>query len=323
MKRSLLIAALSTVAAGSALAQSSVTVYGRLNETVERQKDAAGESTTVLANNASRLGFKGTEDLGGGLKANFLLEHRFSPDTGTASSEFWSGDSWVGLSSNLGEVRLGRLTSAAYFATADYISYHNHDTGSSSDALYNLGFQSWFTKNKISYTTPSLAGATVELQYGLRETGVVGASTDRNSNGLELAVNYGIGNLALGAGFTKDGEDKQFAVRGQYTLGDFTLGGYVQRTAFKDIYASGGKATIARLSGMYALGASEFHANVGLAGKIDGVDDTEAKQFTLGYNYNLSKRTKVYTYYTKVDAETATGYAADFSSVALGVRHNF
>jgi len=328
MKRSLLLAALSTLAAGSALAQSTVTVYGRLNETVERVK-VGDTSTTVLNDNASRLGFKGTEDLGGGLKANFLIEHRFSADTGTASSEFWSGDSWVGLSSGFGDLRLGRMTSAAYFATADYVSYHNHDTGTSADALYNLGFQSWFNKNKISYTTPSLGGATVELQYGLKENGTApGSDLTNGNNGLELAVNYGIGNLALGAGFTKVGDDKQFAIRGQYAFGDFTLGGYVQRTAFKDSYVDGGKATIVRLSGMYALGASEFHANVGLAGKIDGASDTDAKQFTLGYNYNLSKRTKAYTYYTKVDNKAASAYQsgtadADFSSLALGVRHNF
>jgi predicted porin len=326
MKRSLLIAALSTVAAGSALAQSSVTVYGRLNETVERQK-VGDTSTTVLNDNASRLGFKGTEDLGGGLKANFLIEHRFQPDTGASTggaAGFWSGDSWVGLSSNLGDLRLGRMTSGAYFATADYVSYHNHDTGTSADALYSLGFQNWVTNNKISYTTPSLAGATVELQYSLRE----GTPPPGDHNSTDLAVNYGIGNLALGAGFTKLGENKQFAFRGQYTFGDFTLGGYVQRTAFKDSFVDGGKATIVRLAGMYALGASEFHANVGVAGKIDGDADTDAKQFTLGYNYNLSKRTKVYTYYTKVDNKAASAYqsgtaGADFSSLALGVRHNF
>ena len=322
MKRSLLLAALSTLAAGSALAQSNVTIYGRLNETVERVK-VGDTSTTVLNDNASRLGFKGTEDLGGGLKANFLIEHRFNADTGTANGDFWSGDSWVGLSSGFGDLRLGRMTSGAYFATADYVSYHNHDTGTSADALYSLGFQSWRTNNKISYTTPSLAGATVELQYGLRE------STTTGNNAVDLAVNYGIGDLALGAGYTKVGQDKQFAIRGQYTVGAFTVGGYIQRTMLEDaatVFGAGfsdGKATIARLSAMYALGASEFHANVGLAGKVDGVSETDAKQFTLGYNYNLSKRTKAYTYYTKLDAKDATPYAGDFSSIAVGIRHNF
>jgi hypothetical protein len=79
MKRSLFVAALATLAAGSALAQSNVTIWGRLNETVERQK-VGGTSTTALVDSNSRLGFRGTEDLGGGLSANFLIEHRFSAD---------------------------------------------------------------------------------------------------------------------------------------------------------------------------------------------------------------------------------------------------
>jgi predicted porin len=325
MKRSLFVAALATLAAGSALAQSNVTIYGRLNETVEREK-VGGDSRTVLNDNASRLGFKGTEDLGGGLKANFLIEHRFRPDTGAATNGaagFWSGDSWVGLSSGLGDLRLGRMTSGAYFATADYVSLHNHDTGSSSDALYSLGFQSWVTNNKISYTTPTFAGANVEVQYALRETGP--------AHGTDIALNYNVGNLALGAGFTKLADDKQFALRALYTMGAFTIGGYYQRTQLEDSAATtfggapftDGKANIFRLSGMYAMGASEFHANVGLAGKVDGVADSGATQFTLGYNYNLSKRTKVYTYFTKIDADDATPYVSDYQSIALGVRHNF
>ena len=68
--------------------------------------------------------------------------------------------------------------------------------------------------------------------------------------------------------------------------------------------------------------------NVGRANSWSKVDDSAATQWTLGYNYNLSKRTKVYTYYTKINnkkaAEYGTGVAGDdFSSFALGVRHNF
>jgi len=85
-----------------------------------------------------------------------------------------------------------------------------------------------------------------------------------------------------------------------------------------------------RLSGMYTLNASEFHVNVGHAGKWSKVADSSATQWTLGYNYNLSKRTKVYTYYTKVNNKKGASYhdnvqnnGDDFSSFALGVRHNF
>src|SRR5688572_24830126 len=84
MNRSIFLAALATLASTAAVAQSSITVYGRLNETVERQK-AEDVSVWRLQNNASRIGFKGTEDLGGGLSAGFQIEHGFDADTGSGN----------------------------------------------------------------------------------------------------------------------------------------------------------------------------------------------------------------------------------------------
>jgi predicted porin len=79
---------------------------------------------------------------------------------------------------------------------------------------------------------------------------------------------------------------------------------------------------------MYTVGATELHANYGNAGKIGSNANTGASQFTFGVNQNLSKRTKVYGFYTKVDNKSAAGYVSgvaggDASSFALGVRHNF
>ena len=312
MKRSLLIAALSTLAAGSALAQSSVTVWGRLNETVEREK-VGGVSRTVLNDNASRLGFKGTEDLGGGLSANFLLEHRFTADTGQANTTFWAGQSEVNLTSkSLGAIRLGRFTSEAYFATADYVSMHNHDTGTSADALYYsaTGFNS---NNKIAYQSAEFVpGLVFHAALGLHET----AATP---NYRDFAVNYTMGGLALGAGYDAQGDSNQFALRALYGFGPFAVGGYFQQ-ADDDV---DGKRNNFRLAGMYTLGASEFHLHAGLAGDWKNrTGDSGAKQYTLGYNYNLSKRTKVYTYFPKVSADT-NATEADYQSFAVGVRHNF
>ncbi|AKJ31776.1 porin [Caldimonas brevitalea] len=323
MKRIALVAALAAAFAAPVFAQSSVTVYGRLNTSIERQK-AGDESRTVLQNNASRLGFKGSEDLGGGLKANFMIEHRFNVDDGKTSGDaFWSGDSWVGLSGNFGAVRLGRQTSALYYATADYVSLHNHDTGSSSDALYAYNSRN---QNKLSYITPSLGGLTGEVQYSLHE----GASEDgeKLANQWELALNFDQGPLHLGGGYSKNDDLKVFAVRALYELGAFTFGGYYERDKFDDE-----KRNNFRLSGMYTLGASEFHLNVGVAGDLGDLDDTGAKQFTVGYNYNLSKRTKLFAFYTKlandeagiygVGADNANAAPDDFSSFAVGLRHNF
>jgi len=146
-------------------------------------------------------------------------------------------------------------------------------------------------------------------------------------NAFDLAANYNLGALALGAGYSKQGDVNQVGLRALYTVGAFTVGGYYQRD--KNAYVlNGGSRDNIRLVGAYNMGASEFHVNVGRAGEYKNVNDSDATQFTLGYNYNLSKRTKVYGYYTKVNNSSNAGYmtganGVDFSSVAVGVRHNF
>lgn len=348
MKRSIALAAVATLASGAALAQSTVTVYGRLNVSVERQKqvsvfdDGEGGVTTTersiwaLQNSSSRIGFKGTEDLGGGLKASFLIEHGFSPDTGAANAVFWGRESWVALEGGFGKVRLGNMgPTAAYFATADYISMHNHDTGTSSDAFY---LYQGDVRNTIAYTTPNIAGFQGELQVGLKETDAAGAK-----NTVVLAGNYDAGPLHLGAAYVNspdgygtlgvDGTDaKQFGIRGLYELGAFTVGAYFINDKVEDDAGNDVKRNAYRLSGMYTMGASELHLNVGKAGKlkVNGttIDGSDATQATIAYNYNLSKRTKLYAFYTKLSGDAADFYASEIAGVAksafaVGMRHNF
>jgi len=318
MNKTLIVAAVSALAATGALAQSSVTVYGRLNTTLEEQKNiAVNGSRSVMQNNASRLGFKGTEDLGGGLKAEFLLEHRFNSDTGTQTGgAFWAGDSYVGLSGGFGSIKLGRLISAAYYATADYISMHNHDTGTSDDKFYTYLGQN---ANTIAYTTPSLGGWTAEASISAAE----GAT--KNNKVFGLGVNGAVGKLQLGFGYEKNDGDKddQFAIRGLYEMGALTFGAYYQRS---DVAVVGTRDAY-RVSAMYAMGASEFHVNFGMADDWSNVSNSDATQFTLGYNYNLSKRTKVYGFYTEVDNSSGLAYfglaGKKASALAVGVRHNF
>ena len=311
MKRTLIVAALSAVTATSAFAQSAVTIYGRFNTTVERQ-DNNGAKTTQLVNNSSRLGFKGSEDLGGGLKAGFQLEHGFDSSTGLPGAAFWGRQSEVNLGGGFGTLRLGRFTSEAYFATSDYIGMHNHETGTSSDALYAYVGRD---TNKLAYRTPEFVkGLTVEAALSLNE------GSAANARSYDVAANYQLGALHLGFGYEKFGRAKQFAVSGLYEMGSFVFGGMVQRDS--DAYGSGNRTNF-RGSLAYMMGASEFHVNIGKAGDYSNTPQSGATQMTLGYNYNLSKRTKVYGFYTKINAERNTGYASDFSSLAAGVRHNF
>ena len=313
------LAALALVGTSAAFAQSSVTLYGRVNTTVERQKDG-DVSKTGLFNNNSRFGFKGQEDLGGGLKAGFQLESGFDSSSGASAARFFGRQSEVNLSGGFGMVRLGNFISESYYATADFISNHNHDTGSSADALYAYPARDI---NKIAYRTPSLGGATFEAGWAMHER----APGTGDKNSLDLAANYEIGKLGLGAGYSKLGDQNQFAVRASYSTGPFVMGAYVQRD--KNVFiANGGNRTNLRLSAAYIMGVSEFHVNVGRAGNYSNAPDTAATQYTLGYNYNLSKRTKVYTYYTRVNNSQAAAYGVsapgnDFSSFAVGVRHNF
>lgn len=310
MIRKALIAAAATLAAGSAFAQSTVEIYGRLNLTVERQK-LGGVSSTDMLNNASRIGFRGTEDLGGGLKAGFVLEHGFNADTGAASGAMWGRQSEVYVGGGFGTLRLGNYTSEAYFATADYVSMHNHDTGTSSDAFY-ADTRYFAQSDKIGYMSPSFGGLVFHAAVNARDMG----ETDRT---VELAANYDAGPLHLGAGYQKTGDLNQFAVRGLYELGAFTVGGYIQRD--EDVYSAGSRTTF-RLSGMYTMGVTELHLNYGRAGDYD-LADSAASQYTVGLNYNLSKRSKLYTYYSKVSDGAAGVYGGDRSHLAVGIRHNF
>ena len=315
MHRHLIAAAALVAVSSSAFAQSAVTIYGRVNLSVESQETLDGVNDTKMQNSASRWGIKGIEDIGGGLKAGFVLESGFNPANGQANSPFFGRQSEVNLGGNWGMVRLGNFTSEAYYASADYVSMHNHDTGTSADVLYAYLARD---NNKIAYRTPSFGGATIEVAVT-----EAGSEPDRS---YDAALNWDSGPLHLGAGYQKNGDANQFAFRGLYELGNFTFGGYVQRD--EDGYGAGlGSRTTYRLSGMYTMGNTEFHLNWGHAGDYDNsVGDLSTDQWTVGLNYNLSKRTKLYTFYTALNGDGENFYGQAFgikNSFAVGVRHNF
>ena len=335
----LMLAAVAVCGTSAVMAQSSVTIYGRVNTTIEQQKLGDNKATGV-ANNNSRIGFKGVEDLGNGLKAGFQLEAGFGSDDGSGPLTF-KRQSEVNLSGNFGMVRLGNFYPESYYATSDYIGMHNHETGSSSDQLYYDA--AWFngndTGNKVAYRTPTFNNFWAEASVSLHEKARTGAAAV-NKNAYDLAANYNNGPLSLGAGYSYWNSNYQAALRGLYTFGQFTVGAYYQRNKDDNaILGTGaGSRNNFRLSAMYVMNASEFHVNVGRANKWSNVSDSAATQWTLGYNYNLSKRTKIYTYYTKVNngKNASYGYATkdennnviranglNTSSFAVGVRHNF
>jgi predicted porin len=318
MKKIALVAALAAATAAPAFAQSSVTLWGRLNTTVESQKVGNQDRKSVVENNNSRLGLRGTEDLGGGLKASFNLEHGLNSDTGAASggSQFWNRQANVELTGSFGTVRLGSWFPDSYFSTVDRTSNHNHDTGSSSDALFS-SFAFGFRTNKVGYFSPTVNGFSFNASLHAGE----GAAGDARA--MDLSANYEVGGLHLAAAYSQADtatKRKNYTFEADYSFGPFLVAGYVQRETASRFKSR----NIARVSAMYTLGQSEFHFNIG--GTKAGADGTfrtaGASQWTLGYNYNLSKRTKVYGYITDVDQKLPNG-AGDFNSLAVGVRHNF
>lgn len=356
----LMLAVLAVCGTSAALAQSSVTLYGRINTSVEHQK-LGNASATGLVSNSSYIGFRGTEDLGNGLKAGFILEGGFQSDDGSGFNGF-GRQSELNLSGDFGLLRLGNFDPYSYSVTADAISMHNHDTGPTADMLYDGVL---WGGNKIAYRTPTIAGFDAEVQYQfgekatLDDKGPNGNITTpgawENKGGWDLGVNYANGPLGLGFGYseykknaTADGlaaglsneKDSQFALRASYELGDLTLGAYYQQQKFKEA-GSSEKRNVYRLAAKYVIGASELHANVGRADKwkVNGAKEGKAAtQWTLAYNYNLSKRTKVYALYSNINnaaysnllssgsafsSLSTSDDSAKFRTFGVGIRHLF
>jgi len=324
--------ACSAFAVSGAIAQSHVTLFGLINTTVEYQKWGK-DKKTVMENNESLWGIQGSEDLGGGLKAGFYLESGFLSDSGAGAQGPMRFDriSQLSMEGDWGQVRMGRFYPQSYVATAVMVSLHNFDAGYSADWLYD--HPQWFghldNANKIAYATPDMGGLVLEGAVSFHEK-----NTPEEKYGYDLSAMYEAayanGSLGLGAGYTKVGETNQWALRASRSWGPLTLATYFQRYSEKDPLGSSMRGTRnnGRIAAMYVMGNTELHANIGRAGKWSNVADSAATQWTLAFNYHLSKRTKLYSYYTKMDnkrgADYITGVAGDsFSSFALGMAHSF
>jgi predicted porin len=308
---------------------SSVTLYGRVNVTVESTKVQGQPNVLRVVDNSSRIGFRGKEDLGGGMNAIFQVESRIRADQG--GDTFASRTSFVGLQGGFGTVRLGRDLSPVYYQTYDWISNHNHDTGNSSDALLNI---KGFMNNSVIYTTPALGPVKGEFMYSRA------GETDKKDHHISAVVMFDQGPIhaALGYQDTRDDtpatsietKDSVWTVGGSYTFGNgMSFGGIYERSKERNGLGGEFKRKYGRVAAVFPFGNEEFHLNFGEAGDEVRARDG-AKQWTVGWNHKLSKRSKVYAFYTKIDNEQngnyhnfGSGVGLDETSFAVGVRHNF
>ena len=322
LTKTLAACGLIAVSASAMADANSVSIYGRVDAAVESIK-TAGERTNGVNNSGSLIGFQGVENLGGGLKAGFILEHSFNIDDGANSDtdSFFNSRSELFLGGNFGTVRMGRFLSPSYYAVADTVSLHNADYGITADALYAfVGLDT----NRLAYTSPEMNGLTLESSVSFHERANQN-STDKKA--YDLAATYNLGNWAFAAGYSEHGDDEQYAVRATWSQDAWTVSGYHQRSE-----VDGYQAHVNRIAAAYTVGAGELHANFGQA---HGEGQHKAQQWTVGYNHNLSKRTKVYALYSQVTNKHGAAFGGeaingqdfasnqDRKSVSVGIRHNF
>ena len=338
MKKSLIaLAALATIS-GAAMAQSSVSVYGRLDASLGSEKagaSGAAQSQSQMSSgllSTSRLGFRGTEDLGGGLKAIFQLETTLGVDTGAAFGAGFDRQSIVGLTGGFGAVKLGR-TETAFDDIRDIsvgsalwdsefsptkIAYVNSVGGV---AVGHVADYSSRSSNQIRYESPNFGGFTGGISYGLDEQA---SPVKRDVTAFNLR--YRSGPLDVGLGYQEQNHEVSATKREYTTLAGAYDFGAVRVSAGYNMAEQGTLESNGFVVGAnMPMGPWDF--SVGYAynkSENAGVDTAKSKGLAFGVTYSLSKRTRVYAAYLNGDAENGAGTeVAERRLYAAGIRHDF
>lgn len=323
MKKTLI--ALAAVAASSAaLAQSSVTLFGIVDVAVRNVKQG-GVSQSSLSQDgtaSSRIGFRGVEDLGGGMSASFWLEGALDPDTGNAAGLTFQRRSTVSLSGGFGEVRLGRDYTPTFWNHNVYDPFGTNGVGSSTNTFGALGSGATTVvraNNTIAYFTPNISGFQGQFQYAFKET-----QTDNDPNkyaGLRLTYNAGPLSVALataaeGSAAANVNKFKRTNVGASY---DF---GFIKPMA---------QYTIGKFETNAGVDQEVKHLMVGLTAPVgpglikasytrSSYDNFagDANQVAIGYEYGLSKRTALYTNYSRISNKVGAAFSVSAEAGATG-----
>ncbi|PHV28571.1 porin [Janthinobacterium sp. BJB426] len=343
MKKSLVALALFGAFAATAQAQSSVQIYGTIDAGLGK---ATGSTTAVTKRDNNKLGFKGTEDLGNGLKAIFQLEIRYESDTGTVentsganSRPLFQGQSRVGLQGNFGTVRLGRGLTAFQESSTAFEPWSGMPTPAgfqtdltvaaySSDPLSAPGNSRNRFSNAVFYNSPVISGFQFNATVAAKEANgniavpatagnyFVPANAVPASNPYSVSATYNYGQFAGMAAYERNGlQAKLWSVAASFNpVTELKLMASYQHQDdgnFKIINTD----TKAWLVGAnYDVGPGKIRAGYGQK-TPDGV--TKTKQASLGYDYNLSKRTYLYADISNRKDAVSKTY------IGLGLHHNF
>lgn len=360
MKKTL-IALAAVAATGAAMAQSSVTIYGVVDVGFTSVNNSAGltstgaqstDNTGLTSSNmtTNRLGFRGTEDLGGGLKANFQVETSLAADAPAASSIGDRG-AWVGLSGGFGEIRLGREYSTTFWSGFLFSPFGTGGVGN------GFGFANrvvahgatgqtnpiW-NNNAITYSSPRIAGFQGHVQYVFDE--VAGTNNAGRSAGARL--NYSAGPLSAEVAFSStDGgaavdNPATVAVETTPLLGLGTtakhksvVGGVAYDFGVARVMANFGqekasvqatgvalaKITNYEIGVVAPVGPGRLRASYNNT-KIDPAGagaDPKVTKFAVGYIYDLSKRTALYATVASLKNKNGASLAVNGPTSAAAV----
>ncbi|QDD66292.1 porin [Herbaspirillum seropedicae] len=356
------VALAAALCASSAMAQSSVTIYGIIDTGVVYTTNANANGNSVFkmpsltGSFPSRIGFKGTEDLGGGLQAMFVLESGFAPDTGAMGQggRLFGRQSYVGLKNSWGQLMLGRQVNMTYLSQlkTDVMGPNLFAIGSidpylpnarSDNAIGYLGNFSGFTvgatysfgRDASAAGGPAATNCPGEVAGNSKACRQVTALLGYDGKGWGVTSSYDIlyGNTGASNGMTSsDNTDQRVTLNGYFMLGDVKIGGGVvdRRTR--------AAANTNTDSDLYYLGVS-YPLSVALVldAQVSRLDvKNSPNDVTLSVarlTYNLSKRTAVYgslgyiknggTSNVALDAGGTVGAGKNQLGVMTGIRHTF
>jgi len=344
MKKSLLALAVLGAFAGAASAQSSVTLFGIVDINVGEVKNdngVTGASTKIKRMgtdgiNSSRLGFRGVEDLGGGLKAGFHLEAGMSNDIGqvganlttgngpdgSSRAKFFNRRSTVSLLGNFGEVRLGRYYDPSFWNLTVFDPFGTNGVGSFLNVVTTLGSGASTlvrADNSVGYFLPSgIGGIYGQAQVAAGEGGNNGTLANNKYAGGRIG--YAAGPIDVAAAYGQTTIDPSGAkyklanIGGAYDFGMAKLMAQYVDAKFDPL-----KAKTYLLGVVVPMGQGEIHAAYDHTKVTGGLTEPTAKQYALGYVYNLSKRTALYGTYSRITNSNDNAVINGFTVGSQGV----
>jgi predicted porin len=333
----ILSAALSSAfLAGPAFAQSSVTIYGTVDAFVQVLDGAARQGRLQSGGlSGSRLGFRGTEELGGGLRAFFVLESGLNLDDGSSGQggTFYGRQALVGLTTPYGQISLGRQYSSLYTATTDFSIFSNSPAGPSTALIggFGGGYEPVRgasnsaappaagatgnsgpvrVNNSLRYETPTWRGFSASALYGAGE--VAGAVQDARlfdlglrytAAGFDMLLSY-VDDKAIGTTAAQRTDAATTTLAATYTWQPLRLAaGYLE---FNDKRSANQDGRGYWIGADYSIGQHLLKAQY-VENKPKFGSDNQSTAFGIGWTYALSRRTALYSSLTRFDNDAQAG----------------